>query len=93
MTDCRPLSMFSLQTSQQLSEELGFEIDKRCFRANLYVDLNAGPFADEDELVGHSLQFGKKVKITILEVHDSKAGVYGAVLVEGIVRPGDELCC
>src|SRR5256885_1321411 len=42
MTDCRPVSMFSLQSARQLSEETATPIDKRRFRANVYVDLAAG---------------------------------------------------
>src|SRR4029434_8687225 len=39
MTDCRPVSIFSLQSAQQLADETGTPIDKRRFRANVYVDL------------------------------------------------------
>src|SRR4026207_198471 len=39
MTDCRPVSIFSLQSARQLSEETETAIDKRRFRANVYVDL------------------------------------------------------
>src|SRR6266852_6036686 len=39
MTDCRPVSIFSLQSARQLSEETGTRIDKRRFRANVYLDL------------------------------------------------------
>src|ERR1043166_638152 len=39
MTDCRPVSIFSLQSARQLSEETETPIDKRRFRANVYVDL------------------------------------------------------
>jgi len=38
-TDCRPVSVFSLQTVQQIGEEVGFTLDKRRFRANVYADL------------------------------------------------------
>jgi uncharacterized protein YcbX len=41
MTDCRPVSLFSVQTARRLSEEVGLEVDKRRFRANLYLDLTA----------------------------------------------------
>jgi uncharacterized protein YcbX len=33
MTDCRPVSIISIQTVRQLSEELGVDLDKRRFRA------------------------------------------------------------
>ena len=32
MTDCRPISLFSLQTARQLGEEVGSVLDKRRFR-------------------------------------------------------------
>ena len=34
MTDCRPVSLFSVQTAQQLGDEIGAHLDKRRFRAN-----------------------------------------------------------
>ena len=116
MTDCRPVSVFSLQSARQLAEETGTPVDKRRFRANVYVDLtSAGGFA-ENELVGRSVKIGPKVVISILErdsrcvvitldpdtaeqspailkkvaqAHDGMAGVYGAVMVEGMLHKGD----
>src|SRR6185436_4121242 len=35
MTDCRPVSLISLQTIQQVETELAIPIDKRRFRANI----------------------------------------------------------
>lgn len=118
LTDCRPVSMFAIQTAQQLGEELGADLDKRRFRANIYVDLESkGGFA-EDSYVGRSLRIGTKAVVSILErdprckmitldpdtgesdpkimkkvaqAHDGMAGVYGAVLVEGTIRPGDTI--
>jgi uncharacterized protein YcbX len=118
MTDCRPVSLFSVQTAQRLGEEVGREVDKRRFRANLYLDLGeAGGFA-EDGLVGRKLRIGAKAVVVVTDrdprckmvtldpetaerhpevlrainnAHANKAGVYGAVLVEGMVRPGDEI--
>jgi len=116
MTDCRPLSIFSLQSAQQLAEETGTPVDKRRFRANVYVDLTASDGFAENDLVGRSVRIGSKVVITILErdprcviitldpdtgeqapailkkvaqAHDGMAGVYGAVLMEGMVHKGD----
>ena len=116
MTDCRPVSIFSLQSAQQLAEETGTRVDKRRFRANVYVDLTASDGFAENDLVGRSVRIGSKVVITILErdprcviitldpdtgeqapailkkvaqSHDGMAGVYGAVLVEGMVHKGD----
>jgi hypothetical protein len=116
MTDCRPVSIFSLQSAQQLAEETGTQADKRRFRANVYVDLTSAKGFGENELVGRSVRIGPKVIITVLErdsrcviitldpdtgeqtpallkkvaqAHDGMAGVYGAVLVEGMLHKGD----
>jgi len=118
MTDCRPISLFSLQTVQQLSRELEADLDRRCFRANVYVELDSEPGFGENEFVGRTLQIGAKAVIAITnrdprckmitldpetsqanpEImrslarnHNGEAGIYGAVLVEGTVRPGDEI--
>jgi uncharacterized protein YcbX len=118
MTDCRPISLFSVQTGQQLGTEIGFALDKRRFRANIYLHLDEGAGFAEDALVGSTLQIGSKTTIAILERdprckmitldpetgtenpevlqrvlqdHNGTAGVYGAVLVEGTVRPGDDI--
>lgn len=116
MTDCRPVSIFSLQSARQLTEETGMPIDKRRFRANVYLDLaSAGGFA-ENEFVGRPLRIGPKVVVAVLErdarcmlitlnpdtgekepailkkvaqAHDGMAGVYGAVMVEGMLHKGD----
>src|SRR5207248_3669544 len=116
MTDCRPMSIFSLQSAQQLSEETDTHVDKRRFRANVYVDLTSANGFAENEFVGRSVRIGSKAVITILErdsrcmmitldpdtgeqtpailkkvaqAHDGMAGVYGAVLVEGMLQKGD----
>jgi MOSC domain-containing protein len=118
MTDCRPVSIFSLQSAQQLGEETGMPVDKRRFRANVYVDLTSAKGFAENELVGRSVRIGPKAVVTILErdarcvmitldpdtgeqapailkkvarAHDGMAGVYGAVLVEGMLRKGDPI--
>jgi uncharacterized protein len=67
MTDCRPFSMFSLQSARQLGEETGVPIDKRRFRANVYIDLASGEGFAENQLVGKSLRIGPKVLVTVLE--------------------------
>ncbi|MGH7983396.1 MAG: MOSC domain-containing protein [Candidatus Udaeobacter sp.] len=118
MTDCRPFSMFSLQSAQQLAEETGTPMDKRRFRANVYVDLASGQGFAENDFVGRSLRIGPKAVVTILErdprcmmitldpdtgektpailkkvaqAHDGMAGVYGAVIVEGMLHKGDSV--
>lgn len=116
-TDCRPISLFSLSSARQLSDELGLPIDVRRFRANLCIDLEAGGFA-ENALLGKNLKIGEKVVISILErdprckmialdpdtgdhnpkilqhvtqAHEGHAGLYAAILTEGVVRPGDPI--
>jgi uncharacterized protein YcbX len=118
MTDCRPVSMFSLQSARQLTDETGMPVDKRRFRANLYLDLASDQGFGENELVGRSLKIGPKVIITVLERdprcmmitldpdtgeqapailkkvaqgHEGMAGVYGAVMVEGMLHKGDSI--
>src|SRR5438477_3676376 len=116
LTDCRPVSIFSLQSARQLGEETGTPIDKRRFRANVYVDLTSAQGFAENDFVGKSLRIGSKVVVTVLErdsrcmmitldpdtaektpeilkkvaqAHDGMAGVYGAVMVEGMLHKGD----
>jgi uncharacterized protein YcbX len=67
LTDCRPVSIFSLQSARQLAKEIGTPIDKRRFRANLYVDLASAKGFAENEFVGRSVQIGSKVVVRILE--------------------------
>jgi len=118
LTDCRPLSIFAVQSAKKLGEETGITVDKRRFRANVYVDLtNAEGFA-EDQFVGKSLRIGPKVVVSVLErdprcmmividpdtaektpailkqvaqAHEGMAGVYAAVLAEGMIRKGDSV--
>jgi uncharacterized protein len=118
MTDCRPVSLFSLQTARQLGDETGLSLDKRRFRANVYLDLGSARGFAEDRFVGRTLRLGAKAVVAVLERdarckmitldpetakptpdilrkvtrdHDGTAGVYGAVLVEGTVRPSDAI--
>lgn len=116
LVDCGPLSLFSVQTVRKLEEETGSAIDKRNFRANVYLDLpSSGPFA-EDEFVGRNLRLGSKAVVTIVkrdgrcmmitldpetaeknpailktvaQAHEGMAGIYAAVVLEGLVRKGD----
>ena len=109
-------------TIRQIEAELGIPIDKRRFRANVYLNLasdyaRARGFA-EDELVGRKLRIGSGAEIMVLErdprcmmisldpdtgehnpevlrkvarAHDTFAGVYCAVLVEGIMMKNDSI--
>jgi uncharacterized protein len=67
MTDCRPVSLLSVQSARQLGDEIGTSVDPRRFRANIYVDLKAAGGFAEEEFVGRSLRIGSKVVISILE--------------------------
>ncbi len=116
LNDCCPLSIFAVQTAQKLGQETGGHVDKRRFRANVYLDLNSGMGFEEDRLVGKSVRIGAKVVVQILQrdarcmmitldpdtaekspailkavaqAHEGMAGIYAAVLAEGVIRRGD----
>ena len=118
MTDCRPLSLFAVQAARKLGEEISTIVDKRRFRANVYLDLTSSDGFAEDEFVGRSLRIGSKVVVSVLErdprcmmitldpdtgekapallkkvaqAHSGMAGIYGAVLAEGMVHKGDSV--
>ncbi len=67
LTDCRPVSLFSMQTARQLSDDIGVALDKRRFRANIYLDLSSNEGFAEDQFVGHALRIGNKVVLAVLE--------------------------
>lgn len=116
LTDCRPVSLISLQTIRQVENEVAVPIDARRFRANIYLNLASGRGFAEDEFVGRRLRVGAGAVFMVLErdprckmisldpdtgqhnpevlrrvaaAHDANAGVYGAVLIEGVIRKGD----
>ncbi len=118
ITDCRPLSILSVQTAKKLGQETGENVDKRRFRANVYLDLASSEGFTEDKFVGRSLRIGSKVTVAVLQrdsrcmmitldpdtaektpailkqvvqAHEGMAGVYAAVLVEGMIRKGDPI--
>jgi MOSC domain-containing protein len=118
LTDCRPISLISLQSVRQLGQEIGSAVDKLCFRANIYLDLTSDEGFAEDRFVGRSLRIGPKATFAILERdprcaiivldpetgeknpailktvaqrHEGRIGLYAAVLVEGMIRQGDEV--
>ena len=118
ITDCRPLSIFAVQTAEKLGEETGVPVDKRRFRANVYVDLKSSEGFGEDKFVARSLRIGPKVTVAVLQrdarcmmitldpdtaektpailkavaqAHEGMAGIYGAVLTEGMIRKGDSV--
>lgn len=65
-TDCRPLSLISAQTVQQLGREVTAELDARRFRSNVYVDLTEGQGYDEDQWVGRRLRLGATAEVIVL---------------------------
>jgi uncharacterized protein YcbX len=67
LTDCRPLSIISLKTIAQLSEEIGTSLDPRRFRANIYADLKTGDGFAENALVGRRLAIGERSVIAVLD--------------------------
>ena len=118
LTDCRPVSMISVQSLDQLSAEHGTRLDHRRFRPNIYADLDGLPGYAEADWIGRRVAIGSKVVLHILQVdhrckfitldpetgectpsilrtvvqnHDNAAGVYAAVLVEGLIRTGDPI--
>lgn len=118
LTDCRPVSLISLQTVRQVEAELGIPIDKRRFRSNVYLNLASSDGFAEDEFVGRRLRIGSSAVIMVLErdprckmisldpdtgehnpeilrklahAHAAFAGLYCAVLVEGILTESDPI--
>ncbi len=118
ITDCRPLSVFSLQSVKKLGDETGMTIDKRRFRANVYLDLVSAQGFGEDQFVGKNLRIGRRVIIsvvgrdarcmmitldpdtaekspailkTVAQSHEGMAGVYAAVIIEGLISKGDQV--
>ena len=118
LTDCRPVSLISLQTIRQIGDELDKAIDNQRFRANIYLNLSSEAGFAEDKLVGRRLRIGLKAEIMVIEKdprckmisldpatgrhdpnilrhvaqkHNNAAGVYCAVLVEGILKKGDSI--
>jgi uncharacterized protein YcbX len=67
ITDCRPLSIFAVQTARKLGEETGLTVDKRRFRANVYLDLISSDGFAENEFVGRTLRIGSKVTVAVLQ--------------------------
>ncbi len=67
LTDCRPVSLISLQTVRQVEAELGMPVDKRRFRANVYLNLASDHGFAEDEFVGRRLRIGASAVIAVLE--------------------------
>lgn len=67
MQDSRPLSLFSLDTLDDLAAEAGVKIDHRQFRANFYVRWVSGKPYFEDELVGKKLKIGDTLEAFVVK--------------------------
>ena len=67
LVDCRPVTLFSLQTVGQLADETGIDVHKLQFRSNLYVDWAEQGGFYEDELVGKRIAVGDKVELMVVE--------------------------
>jgi len=67
MQDACPVSLLGLDSVDKLSEEAGFPMDHRRFRANFYVRWeNRNPYY-EQELVGAKLRIGEKLVMMVVE--------------------------
>jgi uncharacterized protein len=107
-----------VQTTRKLGQELGIDLEKRRFRANIYIELTSENGFGEDEFIGRKLRIGTKAVVAVTDrdprckmitldpdtgqpnpdimrqvarAHEGKAGVYGAVLVEGTIDTGNEI--
>jgi hypothetical protein len=67
LTDCRPVSLISLQTIRQIESELSLPMDKRRFRANIYFNFVSDDGFAEDDFVGRRLRIGSSATIMVLE--------------------------
>jgi uncharacterized protein YcbX len=110
--------LHSLQTIQQLGDEVDTVLDKRRFRANIYAQLTTANGFAEDSFIGRKLQIGSRVVVAVLHrdarcmmitidpdtaqetpaimrnvarSHGGNAGIYCAVMTEGMVRLGDSI--
>ncbi len=67
MTDCRPVSLFGVETARALASEIGAEVDARRFRANIYGDFGPEAGFFEDTFVSRTLRIGSKALVSVLE--------------------------
>jgi len=67
LTDCRPISLISMQTIRQFEGETGIPLDKRRFRSNIYAELSSSSGFSEDGFVGRKLRVGSQAVIAVLE--------------------------
>ena len=86
--DCRPLSLFSLQTLAQLGSETDMQLDPRRFRANFYVDWDEAGGFYENELVGRRLRVGDRLEIMLLALDPRCKSITIDPDSRALLRPG-----
>ena len=67
LSDAQPISLFSIQTAEQLARETGQAVDKRRFRANIYADFSGEAGFLEDTFVGRTLKIGETAVLSVIE--------------------------
>jgi uncharacterized protein YcbX len=67
LTDCRPVSIFSVQSVAALADEISEPVDKRQFRANIYADFAGKDLFFEKSLLGARIKVGEKAEFMLLE--------------------------
>jgi uncharacterized protein YcbX len=67
LTDCRPVSIFSVQTVAGLAEEIEEPVDKRQFRANIYANFEGQAPFFEKSLIGSRIRIGEKAEFMVIE--------------------------
>ncbi|MGA9363366.1 MAG: MOSC domain-containing protein [Bacteroidota bacterium] len=99
LTDCRPVSLISMQTVMHLEAELNIPLDKRRFRANIYMNLSAGSGFGEDGFVGCKLRIGSQAVVAVLERDprcsvmslDPDTGEHNPDILRKVVKSHDNL--
>jgi hypothetical protein len=65
MIDARPISLFSRQSIEALSKEVGIPLDLRRFRPNFIVDWATSGARHEDSLIGRTIRVGEEAAFVI----------------------------
>lgn len=91
--DSKPVSLISYHTIESLGGEVGFELARERFRANIYVDWdNQRPFY-EDELLGREINIGaatlkivKKDSRCIIPTLDPRTSISSPIILQTIQK-------
>jgi uncharacterized protein YcbX len=97
LTDCRPVSLISMQTVRRLEAETEIPLDKRRFRANIYADLSTESGFAEDGFVGRTLRIGSQAVVAVLERDprctvislDPDTGEHNPAILRNVVKAHD----